>query len=74
MCITIRTFRHKHNIYWAEVKLKGGSFSMLFREGFMCSFRGSSGVQTLAVLMMFWSFSCFSSVQDSEWPARGGNP
>lgn len=53
---------------------KGGSFSMSVRPGLLCSFRGSSGVQTLAVRIMFCSRSCFSSDQDREWPARGGKP
>lgn len=55
-------------------KSKGGSFSMSLREALLGTFRGSSGVHTLAVRMMFCSLSCFSSVHDSEWPASGGRP
>lgn len=57
-----------------DTNSKGGSFSMLLKEGLLLSFLGSSGVHTLAVRIIFCSLSCFSSVQERECPARGGRP
>lgn len=39
---------------------------MSVRPDLLCSLRGSSGVQTLEVRIMFCSRSCFSSDQDRE--------
>lgn len=57
-----------------DTNSKGGSFSMLLKEDLLLSFLGSSGVHTLAVRIIFCSFSCFSSVHERECPARGGRP
>lgn len=36
-----------------DTNSKGGSFSMLLKEGLLLSFLGSSGVHTLAILIIF---------------------